>query len=406
MQKKTKQKNRGITLIALVITIIILIILAGISIVTLTGDNGILNKARLAKEETELANEKEIVERATLSAMADDKDNIIKKENLEKELEVEAGQGKTKTTEFEKSFEILFIESNRYYFVDKNGNVSEAQEKVKDANPGDITISQSGTQLDGSKEHPYEITSMEDLLKFSQMANQGENFNGKYIKLMNNLNFKSTISYNDAENTSLFGDYNGDKVIEGILDEVNNENATGLIPIKEFYGTLMGDNKEISDIFIKKELNKDDNIIGLTEINAGTIENLTLTGNIKFNVANGEQQRYCIGSVAGWNEGSISNVKNEMDIEGATENGTAWLYIGGITGRSENIIDNCINLGNMNIGGTSDNRVGGIVGYITANSKVTNSHNRGNIRVESTDYACIGGINLEAIRRNYRKLFK
>lgn len=49
----TNQKeNRGITLIALVITVIVLLILAGISIATLTGENGILTKANDAKTET------------------------------------------------------------------------------------------------------------------------------------------------------------------------------------------------------------------------------------------------------------------------------------------------------------------------------------------------------------------
>lgn len=46
------KKQRGITLIALVITIIVLLILAGISIATLTGENGILSKANDAKTET------------------------------------------------------------------------------------------------------------------------------------------------------------------------------------------------------------------------------------------------------------------------------------------------------------------------------------------------------------------
>ena len=49
---KKEELNTGITLIALVITIIVLLILAGISIAMLTGDNGILNKATTAKEET------------------------------------------------------------------------------------------------------------------------------------------------------------------------------------------------------------------------------------------------------------------------------------------------------------------------------------------------------------------
>lgn len=54
-----KQKNKGITLIALVITIIVLLILAGVSIATLTGENGILGKARETKEKTEQAESNE-----------------------------------------------------------------------------------------------------------------------------------------------------------------------------------------------------------------------------------------------------------------------------------------------------------------------------------------------------------
>ena len=57
-QKEEKFKlkeNKGITLIALVITIIVLLILAGVSIAMLTGENGILSQAAKAKEETEKA---------------------------------------------------------------------------------------------------------------------------------------------------------------------------------------------------------------------------------------------------------------------------------------------------------------------------------------------------------------
>lgn len=55
-----KQKNaNGITLIALVITIIVLLILAGVTIAALSGDNGILRNAVRAKEETENAQREE-----------------------------------------------------------------------------------------------------------------------------------------------------------------------------------------------------------------------------------------------------------------------------------------------------------------------------------------------------------
>ena len=45
-----KNNNKGITLIALVVTIIVLLILAGVSIAMLTGENGILTNARTAQE--------------------------------------------------------------------------------------------------------------------------------------------------------------------------------------------------------------------------------------------------------------------------------------------------------------------------------------------------------------------
>ena len=51
---KTKDKN-GITLVALVVTIIVLILLAGVSINLVIGNNGIITKAQIAKTSTEFA---------------------------------------------------------------------------------------------------------------------------------------------------------------------------------------------------------------------------------------------------------------------------------------------------------------------------------------------------------------
>ena len=56
---KNFRKNQGITLIALVITVIVLLILAGVTIATLTGDNGILTRAQEAKNKTEQAQKEE-----------------------------------------------------------------------------------------------------------------------------------------------------------------------------------------------------------------------------------------------------------------------------------------------------------------------------------------------------------
>ena len=61
-------KNRGITLIALIITIIILLILAAIVIASLTGDNGILTRSSNAKNQTEKAKEDELRKLTALEA--------------------------------------------------------------------------------------------------------------------------------------------------------------------------------------------------------------------------------------------------------------------------------------------------------------------------------------------------
>ena len=57
MEKIQIEKNNkeGITLIALVVTIVVLLILAGVSIVTLAGDNGLLTRTTTAKQKTEEA---------------------------------------------------------------------------------------------------------------------------------------------------------------------------------------------------------------------------------------------------------------------------------------------------------------------------------------------------------------
>ena len=54
MKFRTKQykSNKGITLIALVVTIVVLLILAGVSLNLVLGNNGIITKAKDAKEAT------------------------------------------------------------------------------------------------------------------------------------------------------------------------------------------------------------------------------------------------------------------------------------------------------------------------------------------------------------------
>ncbi len=70
------KSTKGITLVALVVTIIILLILAGVSIATLTGDNGLLNRAKDAKIATEIASIKEEIQTDILGEQAGNNGNI------------------------------------------------------------------------------------------------------------------------------------------------------------------------------------------------------------------------------------------------------------------------------------------------------------------------------------------
>ena len=68
LKEELKYGNKGITLISLVVTIIVLLILAGVTIATLTGDNGILTKASESKEKTQIASEDELRSLTALEA--------------------------------------------------------------------------------------------------------------------------------------------------------------------------------------------------------------------------------------------------------------------------------------------------------------------------------------------------
>ena len=78
------KKEKGITLIALVITIIVLLILAGVTIATLTGDNGILGKAKTAKTTNDEEKAKEQIKIAVMGSYG--KDGELNYDDLTKNL--------------------------------------------------------------------------------------------------------------------------------------------------------------------------------------------------------------------------------------------------------------------------------------------------------------------------------
>ena len=124
------KKEEGITLIALVVTIVVLLILAGVSISMLTGENGIISQAQEAKEKAEIAEEREKVELAAIGAASKNNYGEITEKNLEEELNQLIGERDKDYTLIKDGdvFIITYTDSNRSYKVDSNGKVTEVGE--------------------------------------------------------------------------------------------------------------------------------------------------------------------------------------------------------------------------------------------------------------------------------------
>ena len=91
--KEKFKRNKGITLIALVVTLVVLLILAGISIMMLTGQNGILTRANQAKENMGTAQTEELVKLSVTDALTQGLGSLTD-ENLKSSLNNNIGAGK------------------------------------------------------------------------------------------------------------------------------------------------------------------------------------------------------------------------------------------------------------------------------------------------------------------------
>ena len=126
--KKDLRKTKGITLIALVITIIVLLLLAGMSITMISSQDGILDKTTTAKDTQENMIEEEKLKLAVQSALIDGEGTIdLRKANegeelvgLEKTLKEELGTGH-KYNEGE-----ITLNTGETFYVKSNGQIQKA----------------------------------------------------------------------------------------------------------------------------------------------------------------------------------------------------------------------------------------------------------------------------------------
>ena len=137
---KFEMGKRGITLIALVITIIVLLILAGVTISALSGDNGILLNAAKAREETEATTEEEKIQLAIIGSLTENDGKEIIKNILESELEKFFKKSEYTVTEGtndegDEGFFTMIAQNekeSRTHFVDKTGKLEKILGNAKE----------------------------------------------------------------------------------------------------------------------------------------------------------------------------------------------------------------------------------------------------------------------------------
>ena len=130
-EKKLNKQTKGITLIALVITIIVLLILAGVSIAMLTGQNGILTQAQTAQKQTTNKSAEEKVKLAVMAARSQSEDASLDLEKLTAEVTTNYG-GQVDGGAFPATVTI----DGKSFTVDSDGNVTSKDSETA----GKVTI--------------------------------------------------------------------------------------------------------------------------------------------------------------------------------------------------------------------------------------------------------------------------
>ena len=326
-----KNKEKGITLIALVVSIILLIILAGVSIAMLVGENGIITQAQRADELTTQAQQKEAIELAVASVQAQ---GTLELDKTKLETALQSQLGDTIYTLIENgdgSFQLQIVE--RSYYIDSTGEVITGENMIA-------------------------IGSAEELKAFRDDVNSGNTYEGKYVYLTSDI----TLDIN--EEWEPIGVYPMENDTPD--DETN----------RPFSGIFDGKGYEVNGIYINTA-DKVQGLFGL--VKKGKIKNLGIGSNCNINCMEDS-----VGAICGYlyDESEIINSYNNSNV-------IANAYIGGIAGQTikNSSIENCYNKGVIQGNGE---KIAGISGNVTQDSVIQKSCNFGEV-IGETEIAGIAG---------------
>ena len=218
--KKEFKKQKGITLIALVITIIVLLILAGVTIATLTGDNGILtrtNQAKTKMEEATLEEKIRLLATETMINQYTGKNEEKTAQDLQDELN-EQGEN-VLVIQWDK-YIIFDLEKNKEYRVMNDGTTEYWGESIigkillntKKANSEQISQDPSTSNIIGIDDEGNTVNML--LWEYTLIDDNNLGKIGTY-----GLNDRNGLDINDASGRSkgYIGKYTEDGKISGTV---------------------------------------------------------------------------------------------------------------------------------------------------------------------------------------------
>ncbi|MCI8636953.1 MAG: BspA family leucine-rich repeat surface protein [Clostridia bacterium] len=255
-----QKREKGITLIALVITIIVLLILAGIAIATLTGENGILTKANNAKTQNDKAGAKEKVQIAVMGSF--DENGKIDINTLKNNLK--QTEGVTRADSITKLPATVKVDGYDVT-IDKNGNVTlgiieeqtdpiYARVYTKDGSDeevlilasnesaipdysGELTLKKDYKNINDinrykTKEDLYEIPEYKEIFEseeWKQFENEyPEQANQWILELIEDIKTSRGAPWSEEVSMDRGGSYYASTVCEiRILDKINPSNIKG-----------------------------------------------------------------------------------------------------------------------------------------------------------------------------------
>ena len=317
----TRIKNikieKGITLLALVITIIVLLILAGITINAITSDNGIIQNALDAKERAEIDSEREVVEQATIQAMENNKRGNIVRDELQNELDKITGEGKTIVTADteEGGYFVKFVDSGRIYKVSIDGDVTylgKEDELITQAdiiaNPENDTTPKLTQQVDLTVKTPIEIEGAEYSLVYAwnqDKENAPEDTKFLEAALIGDGRIRTTTVFSSD---TAGGDYY--LWVRIVVGGIEKEVCFGPYTIRD-HTTLIATSSETAST---------SGFLGNTEIQRGLIESINITTSLSGHSKNDENtwdvSQSQNGMYLAWYEDSDNDGYYEVTIAG------------------------------------------------------------------------------------------